>query len=242
MLIAFTGLAGSGKTAAANYLVNNFGFTKISFADPIKKMAMAYGLDYNSVYDPIKKELPIDNKKDIDKKIANKMLKNICLQNEKKYIDSLLEWWNDNKSYINTNREFMQRLGTEWGRNYHKKIWIEFFDDMAGNLKLKLSKKNKEGFFVLRDKIVCDDLRFDDEAKYIDSLFNSRIIKIINPNNEKKINNHLSELNKINYDHYIINNGIIEEFYNQIDDYMFSFNDKKNKKAAKKYKNCHKND
>lgn len=37
MLVGFTGLKGAGKDTCADYLVNNCGFVKKSFADPLKK-------------------------------------------------------------------------------------------------------------------------------------------------------------------------------------------------------------
>lgn len=43
-LIAFTGLAGSGKTTAANRLVEVHGYTRTRFADPLKNMLRALGL------------------------------------------------------------------------------------------------------------------------------------------------------------------------------------------------------
>ncbi len=43
-LIAFTGLAGSGKSTAAQHLVKNHGFQRIRFAGPLKDMMRALGL------------------------------------------------------------------------------------------------------------------------------------------------------------------------------------------------------
>jgi hypothetical protein len=39
MLIGFCGYARSGKDSAANYLVNNYGFAKVAFADGVREMA-----------------------------------------------------------------------------------------------------------------------------------------------------------------------------------------------------------
>jgi adenylate kinase family enzyme len=39
MKIAFCGYAGVGKTTAANFLVRNFGYTKLSFANAVKEKA-----------------------------------------------------------------------------------------------------------------------------------------------------------------------------------------------------------
>lgn len=38
-LIAFTGLPRSGKDTAADYLVSEYGFTRVAFADPLKEAA-----------------------------------------------------------------------------------------------------------------------------------------------------------------------------------------------------------
>jgi hypothetical protein len=47
-LIVFCGLAGSGKTTAAKYLVANHGFTRLSFAAPLRDMLRAIGVsDYH---------------------------------------------------------------------------------------------------------------------------------------------------------------------------------------------------
>lgn len=43
-LIAFTGLAGSGKSTAAQHLVKNNGFQRLRFAGPLKDMMRALGL------------------------------------------------------------------------------------------------------------------------------------------------------------------------------------------------------
>jgi hypothetical protein len=43
MLIGFSGKAGSGKDTSADYLVHRFGFTKMSFAGPLKAMLATAG-------------------------------------------------------------------------------------------------------------------------------------------------------------------------------------------------------
>lgn len=40
MLIAFSGLKGSGKDTAAEVLINEFGYTRIAFADAVRQMAL----------------------------------------------------------------------------------------------------------------------------------------------------------------------------------------------------------
>jgi hypothetical protein len=56
-LVAFTGLAGSGKTTAAQYLVEQHGYVRTRFADPLKSMLRSIGLGYDEI-DGARKELP----------------------------------------------------------------------------------------------------------------------------------------------------------------------------------------
>lgn len=58
-LIAFTGLAGSGKSTAALHLVNVHGFERIRFAGPLKAMMAALGLTPEQI-DGSEKETPCD--------------------------------------------------------------------------------------------------------------------------------------------------------------------------------------
>lgn len=55
-LIAFCGLKGSGKSTAASFLEEEHEFQRLSFATPVKEMAMAMGLTRDQLYDPILKE------------------------------------------------------------------------------------------------------------------------------------------------------------------------------------------
>jgi hypothetical protein len=43
-VVAFSGVAGSGKSTAAKYLVGNYGYTLVKFADPIRDMLRGIGL------------------------------------------------------------------------------------------------------------------------------------------------------------------------------------------------------
>lgn len=44
MIVGITGVAGSGKDTAADYLVSKYGFTKVSFASILKNMLSVAGL------------------------------------------------------------------------------------------------------------------------------------------------------------------------------------------------------
>lgn len=55
-VVAFTGLAGSGKSTAADYLVSH-GYQRVKFAGPLKAMMRAMGLSEDHIEGPLK-ELP----------------------------------------------------------------------------------------------------------------------------------------------------------------------------------------
>jgi hypothetical protein len=48
-IVAFTGLAGSGKSTAAHHLVNRRGFVRVRFAGPLKAMMAALGLTHEQI-------------------------------------------------------------------------------------------------------------------------------------------------------------------------------------------------
>src|SRR4051794_965130 len=48
-IIAFTGLAGSGKSTAAHHLVNRRGFQRVRFAGPLKAMMASLGLTHEQI-------------------------------------------------------------------------------------------------------------------------------------------------------------------------------------------------
>lgn len=51
MIIGFSGKAGSGKTTAANYLVEHYGFVRMSFAKPLKEAAgLLFSLSLAQLY------------------------------------------------------------------------------------------------------------------------------------------------------------------------------------------------
>jgi len=58
-LIALTGLAGSGKSTAADYLIASHGYVRVRFAGPLKAMIAAIGLDERHIEGALK-ETPIE--------------------------------------------------------------------------------------------------------------------------------------------------------------------------------------
>ena len=57
MFVAFSGAKGSGKTTAADYLVSDLGFQRVSMAGTLKRMMIALGCTEEQVYGT-QKEVP----------------------------------------------------------------------------------------------------------------------------------------------------------------------------------------
>ena len=60
VIIGISGFVGSGKTTVSDWFLQNHGFKRASFADPIRAMVMALGIPEETLRDPVKKEQPHD--------------------------------------------------------------------------------------------------------------------------------------------------------------------------------------
>lgn len=56
LIIGFCGPAKSGKSLAAEYLINNHGFARVKFAGPLKAMLAALGLTHDEIEGPLKEK------------------------------------------------------------------------------------------------------------------------------------------------------------------------------------------
>jgi hypothetical protein len=105
-LIAFTGPAGSGKSTAADALVEE-GWVRVKFADPLKNMMRAFY-----------KSCGLEDSDYIEARIEGAF---------KEEPDPFLKG--------RTPRHAMQTLGTEWGRNaIHPNIWVEAWGQRVVNM------------------------------------------------------------------------------------------------------------
>ena len=89
MIIGLTGRKRSGKSTAARYLVENHGFTELSFAEPLKRMALAVDPRVGPESDPVRLS------------------------------EAVGVWgWEEAKDRFPEVRRFLQRLGTEGVRDH----------------------------------------------------------------------------------------------------------------------------
>jgi hypothetical protein len=96
-IIGLTGLAGSGKSVAAQHLMDDHGFERIKFAGTLKAMLMGYYRELGLSYPEINRRIEGDLKEVDDPYLGGR-----------------------------TPRHAMQSLGTEWGRDCMRRdFWIE---------------------------------------------------------------------------------------------------------------------
>jgi dephospho-CoA kinase len=96
-ILGLSGYAQSGKDTIADYLVKNYGYTKISFADPIRKALYALNPKVN---------------------IADMLGVSLAA-----VVDGL--GWENVKAESPDARELLQRMGTEVGRElFGKDFWV----------------------------------------------------------------------------------------------------------------------
>lgn len=108
-------------------------------------------------------------------------------------------------------RKLLQWLGTDWGREISETLWVDLWMQQVA---VHLNK----GFIVL-----CDDVRYDNEAELIKKLKGS-IIKITSNKNSDRINvkagipNHKSEsgVHPDFVDFVVENNDTLEKFENTL--------------------------
>lgn len=178
IIIGLTGLAGAGKSTAAQFLVAEHGFSRVPFAGPLKRMALDLGFTEAEI--TTGKEEPFDwgslpNYLSVKRSMRalGRLVPFGWLHPDVSHLPrsmlggksaadvetDLAEWYRDDRAAWKTPRIFLQRLGTEWGRQrIHPEIWVEAWRHQLA----------QEAVKHFRDEmIVADDCRFENEAAAI---------------------------------------------------------------------------
>lgn len=179
-LIALCGYPGVGKDKIAEYLVANYGYTRVSFADPMRKALLAL--------DPLVRV-------------------NQCPHCQKPHTESLSSlvarygWDQVKRAHLDV-RTYLQRMGTEAGRDIHgDDCWVDIALDTIAKCP---------------GPVVVTDLRFGNELTAMQQL-DAEIVHVMRPG-FGKVNNHASE--QMNYGEVaskaIVNDGSLEDLHKAI--------------------------
>lgn len=205
MILGVTGLIGSGKDTIADYLCTFHGFKRLSFAASLKDaIALIFGWDRELLEGTTK--------------------------TSREWRESVDKWWAERLNMPNlTPRWILQYWGTEVCRNgFHQDVWVASVENKLRNAK---------------DNIIITDCRFANELKAIKNTggITARVERGPRPiwyddavaynkgphaigwalarNVLEKHNVHASEYSSVglDYDHYIDNNGSIDDLHKKIE-------------------------
>lgn len=200
MIVGVSGFIGSGKDTIADYLITFKGFKRMSYAGPLKDaVASIFNWDRDLLEGTTKYS--------------------------REWRDEVDSWWAERLQLPQlTPRWVLQQWGTEVGRRaFHDDIWIASIEN-----KLR----------TIKDDIVISDCRFPNELKSIKRAGGITIRVSRGPNPEwydaaiqynkgnrnalkilEEFQVHASEYSSVGlpYDHFIENNGTIDDLHKKID-------------------------
>ena len=205
MLVGISGYIGSGKDTVADYLITFKGFKRMSYAGPLKDaVSSIFGWDRDLLEGSTKYS--------------------------REWRDTVDPWWAERLDIKHlTPRWVLQQWGTEVGRRaFHDDIWIASIENQLRNIK---------------DNVVISDCRFPNELKSIKRSGGITIRVSRGPNPAwheaalqyckgfytegykealkvlEEHNVHASEYSSVglDFDHYIENNGTIDDLHKKID-------------------------
>ncbi len=200
MLIAFVGKGGVGKDTATTYAASKYGFCRIAFADPVKRIAKnVFDLSDNVLWG----ESNLRNTKD------------------RRYI-------RDGQAV--SVREILQTTATEGFRAVYPAIWLEYLNRTTETILANpnLDYDPIEGIVFSPHPVnikhfAINDLRFCNEAQYIQSK-GGIIIKIVRESSivDHKLTQHQSEMemDDIVADYTIQNDSSLLELFQRVDAVM----------------------
>lgn len=164
-IIAFGGEKQCGKDTSAEFLINENGYSRISFADPLKEVtASTFNHELAEYHDNNLKDLPYDKPLTITDENLSVLNTNISYLFPVPYSSSKSILDLAGKT-VNSHRELLQFVGVEVGRDrIDPEIWTSIF----------LGKVSK------MDKAVITDMRFKNERDLV-RLLKGELIRVKRP-------------------------------------------------------------
>lgn len=203
MIFGLSAPANSGKDVVANYIVDKYGFTKIAFADKIKRILQdLYQLSDEQLWGESKNRSIFDTR-----------------------------YKTPDGSYL-TARLGSQAFG-DCGRSLYEKTWVKATIDDVIKLHdhyfwdYKYSKGVYKNIWSPNKKnIIITDCRYINEMNAIKDIGGKVLrIKRLNSGLKDISGKHSSEVNQVQvldsyFDHILINNSSLVDLYKKIDEFM----------------------
>lgn len=191
-IIGVHGKIGSGKDTFADIAINEYNYTQVSFAFPLKDEVAAFLQKYNINFEEKNIWGTQDDK---EQPLAISNIDDIC----KKFFP-----FTDFKHKSNNGNTTFRYLLQWWGTDYRREMcsesyWVDIFLNTASMYK----------------KVVCADVRFENEVNAIKSI-NGNLVFIDRPDNFKS-NSATHESESLsdtysNWDYSIYNNDSLERY------------------------------
>jgi hypothetical protein len=215
MIIGFCGLAGSGKSTAAEHFSKNHGFVSIALADPMKRIAKEiFQFSDMQLWGPSEER----NKPD-----TRYLRRSVMVNDPSKAAPpggvGIHEFL--------TPRHFLQQLGTQVGRDCYENVWVDYAIRTAIALmtgRYGYTPQLGLGSFSIAPPkgVAISDVRFKNEIDAIHTA-GGRVVRLLRGGMAGEAGNHISETEQQSlpdslFD-YVINNRdcTIEQLHNHLD-------------------------
>lgn len=214
LIVGFGHRARSGKDTCADYLVNNYGFTRVSFADALYEECRNLQLSWDGVSD--KMYYTVASNENSTSKDVHTIDTRFLVNWMEKNVEPDDAGFYNYTGMTEKDAPLLQLWGTEIRRKQDKEYWI-------GRMKNTMKKLQKEGV----NKIVASDVRFKNEALFIQGMSNGFVIKTerVNPDgtaffDPSRDKNHASEKDLSNWKWFKVlsaQSGDLDGLYKQVD-------------------------
>lgn len=225
VILGVCGQAGSGKDTVADMLVKEFGFVKLSFADPLKRICReVFAFSDRQLWGASEFRNAPDPRYRRERQVTKRISKR---EGGKLWFEDVTVTELDEGL---TPREALQKLGTEWGRECYPPIWVELgirnalsIINSQGNVTYDASTGLVQNSY--RKKIagvVIPDVRFRNE---VDSILQAggRSVRVKRPGAglQGSASAHASEQEMLGipdgcFSHVIDNSGSLAELLDQV--------------------------
>lgn len=214
LVMALSGFKSSGKDTVADHLINNYGFKRVSFADPLKDLvASSFKIERSWLDNPEYKEKHLPQYPAPAADGFTEMVNTFMVREFR----TTKEFQADPK-HIRIHNGHLQTFHNDWTTLYHtpRSLAILLGSSMrSGDANYWLNEATDKILKSSELKFVISDLRYKSEIKKLREVFGKNLITIrINRfDTSNSTDPSENDLNEESFDHVVINKGTKEELF-----------------------------